>query len=209
MNYTFVTCRNARRADFSPAVSNPKGSAMRKLILTSLAAIALAGAPLALTAVAAPGDGSDDQHMRAMAEDHAFMFEAHLAGMKAALKLTSEQEKLWAPFESAVRDAAKGRMEAMRTRHEKMHEEMQKDERPSPIERMTEMSEHLAKASAVIKSIADAAKPLFDSLDETQKRHFGPLLMSLRESPMRGGRERREAGEMHGGGEPHEGGEME
>ena len=188
--------------------TNPKGSAMRRLILASVAAVALAGAPAAFRAAAAPGDGPDEQRVRAMAEDHAFMLDARLAGMKAALKLTPEQEKLWAPFESAVRDAAKSRMEAMRAMHEKMHEDMHKGERPSPIERMTEMSEHLAKASAEIKLIADAAKPLFDSLDETQKHHFGPLLMSLREGSMHGGWERREGSEMHGGGEQHDG-EME
>jgi hypothetical protein len=181
---------------------------MRKLILTSVAALALASAPFTLKAVAAAGEGPDEQHMHAMAADHAFMLDAHLFGMKAALQLTSEQEKLWAPFESAVRDAAKARMEAMRAMHEKMHEAMHNGERPSPVERMTEMSEHLAKASAAMKSIADAAKPLFDSLDETQKHHFGPLLMSLREGPMHGGWERREGGEMHGGGEPRDG-EME
>jgi hypothetical protein len=182
---------------------------MRKLLLTSVVALALAGAPYALKTAVAANEGSDEQRMHGMAEDHAFMLDAHLAGMKAALKLTPEQEKLWAPFESAVRDAAKERMEAMRAMREKMHEEMHKGERPSPIERMTAISEHLAKASAEMKSIADAAKPLFDSLDETQKRHFGPLLMSLRDHPMHGGWGRREGGEMHGGGEPREDGEME
>ena len=173
---------------------------MRKFLLTAVAAFALTGAPLVLTAYAAAGDGPDEQHMHAMAEEHAFMLDAHLAGMKAGLRLTPDQEKLWPPFETAVRDAAKARMEAMRSMHEKMHEEMHKGERPSPIERMTEMSEHLAKASAEMKSIADAAKPLFDSLDESQKHHFGPLLMSLGEF--------RPRGEMHGGWERHEGGDM-
>ncbi len=182
---------------------------MRKLVLTAVAALALTGAPFALKALAAPGDGPDEQHMHAMAEEHAYMLDAHLAGMEAGLHLTPEQQKLWPPFETAVRDAAKARMEAMLSMHEKMHEEMHRGERPSPIERMTEMSEHLAKASAEIKSVADAAKPLFDSLDESQKHHFGPLLMGLREfrpqGEMQGGRERHEGGDMHEGWEPPDG----
>ena len=186
---------------------------MRRLILTSVAVLALAGSAFSYNALAAAGEGPDEQHMHAMAEDHAFMLDARLAGMRAGLHLTPEQEKLWPPFESAVRDAAKAHMEAMRTMHEKMHEAMHKGERPSPIERMNEMSEHLAKASAEMKSIAEAAKPLFDSLDEAQKHHFGPLLMSLRELPPHGetggGWERHEGGEMHGGEEPREGGEMQ
>ena len=148
---------------------------MRKLLLTSFAVAALAGSALTLIAFAAPGDGPEGARMQGW-EDHAFMLDARIAGMKAALKLTPDQEKLWGPFEAAVRDGAKARGEAMRAHRD----EKDSDERPSPIARMNEMSEHLAKASEELKKVADAAKPLFDSLDETQKRHFGPLLMSLR-----------------------------
>ena len=149
---------------------------MKKLIVASLAAAALAGSVFALAA--APGDASPAAgQMQDRAEARAFMLDARLAGMKAALKLTSDQEKNWAPFEAAVRDAAKARMEQIHAMHEAMHG----GERPSPIDHMNMMSDRLAKASANLKAIASAAKPLFDSLDETQKRHFGPLLMTLRE----------------------------
>jgi len=148
---------------------------MKKLVLSSLAAAALVGSVLALGAAAAPGDPSPPAgDMRESAEG-GFMLDARLAGMKAALKLTPDQEKNWAPFEAAVRDAAKARMEAIHAMHEAMH-----GERPSPIDHMNMMADHLAKASTNLKAIASAAKPLFDSLDETQKRHFGPLLMTLR-----------------------------
>jgi Spy/CpxP family protein refolding chaperone len=151
---------------------------MRKLVLTTVAVAALAGSAVAFNAFAAPGDPPDGPRMPGMAE-HGFMLDARLAGMKAALKLTSEQEKSWAPFEAAVRDAAKARGDAMRARHE----EMEKDEHPSPIARLDEMSDHLAMDAAELKKVADSARPLFDGLDDTQKRHFGPLLMSLREPP--------------------------
>jgi Spy/CpxP family protein refolding chaperone len=148
---------------------------MRKLVLTSLTAVSLAGSAFAYNAFAAPGDAPDAPPMHGM-ENGGFMLDAKLAGMKAALKLTPDQEKLWSPFETAVRDAAKERREAM---HE-MREKMRDDERPSPIERLNQMSDHLAKVSSELKLVSDAAKPLFDSLDDTQKRHFGPLLMTLR-----------------------------
>jgi Spy/CpxP family protein refolding chaperone len=161
---------------------------MRKLVLTSLTAVALAGSAFAYNAFAAAGDAPDAPRMHEMA-DRGFMLDAKLAGMKAALNLTPDQEKMWAPFETAVRDAAKARREAM---HE-MRERKGDDERPSPIERLNEMSDHLAKASSELKLVADAAKPLFDGLDETQKRHFGPLLMTLR--PQHGGERHREGGD--------------
>jgi hypothetical protein len=151
---------------------------MKKLVLGSLAAAALAGSLFAYGAAAAPGDPSPPAgQTRDMAEARAFMLDARLAGMKAALKLTPDQEKNWAPFEAAVRDAANARMEEMRA----MREAMRSAERPSPIEHMNMMADRLAKASADLKAISGAAKPLFDSLDETQKRHFGPLLTTLRE----------------------------
>jgi len=151
---------------------------MRKLVLTSLTAVALAGSAFAFNAFAA-GDAPDEPRKQGM-EDRGFMLDAKLAGMKAALKLTPDQEKLWGPFELAVRDAAKARRDAMHERRERMSD----DERPSPIERLNELSDHLAKASSELKLVTDAAKPLYDGLDETQKRHFGPLLMTLR--PQRG-----------------------
>jgi hypothetical protein len=151
---------------------------MKKLVVVSVAAAALAGSVFALGAAAAPADSTAPTgQMRDMAEGRAFMLDARLAGMKAALKLTPDQEKNWAPFEAAVRDAAKARMEERRA----MREAMRSGERPSPVEHMNMLADRLAKDSADLKAIAGAAKPLFDSLDETQKSHFGPLLMTLRE----------------------------
>jgi hypothetical protein len=162
---------------------------MRKFVLTSLTAVALAGSAFAYNAFAAAGDAPDAPRTHEM-DDRGFMLDAKLAGMKAALQLTPDQEKLWVPFELAVRDAAKARRDAMRERRSD-------DERPSPIERMNEMSDHLAKASSELKLVTEAAKPLFESLDETQKRHFGPLLMTLRpqKGGMEGGWRRKEGGD--------------
>src|ERR1700689_3673597 len=123
---------------------------MRKLVLTSLTAAALAGSAFAYNAFAAAGDAPDAPRTHDMAA-RGFMLDAKLAGMKAALKLTPDQEKLWAPFESAIRDAAKARRDAMRERREKRGDD---DERPSPIDRLNEMSDHLAKASAQLKLVA-------------------------------------------------------
>jgi len=168
---------------------------MRKFVLTTVAVAALAGSTLAFNAFAASGDAADGPPIHGWG-DHAFMLDARIAGMKAALKLTPDQEKLWGPFEAAVREGAKARVEAMRAHHD----EMEKDERPSPIARLNEMSEHLAQASEELKKISEAAKPLYDSLDDTQKHHFGPLLMSLREH---GGHEgMHEHGGHHEDGEP-------
>jgi hypothetical protein len=164
---------------------------MKKLILSAVAAAALGGAAFTYNAIAAP-DPLDGPRAHRM-EDRAFLFDAKLAGMKAALKLTPEQEKLWPAFETAARDAAKARMTEMRALRDEMHG----DARPSPIAMMTEMSDHLAKASEELKKVADAAAPLYDSFDDIQKGHFGPLLRMLREGGGHHGGWRGEPGE-HG-----------
>ena len=58
--------------------------------------------------------------MQHWAADHEALLDAKLAGLKAGLKLTPDQEKLWPPFEAAVRDAAKMRMEQMKAMMDRM-----------------------------------------------------------------------------------------
>ena len=50
------------------------------------------------------------ERVQRWAADRETMLDAKLAGMKAGLQLTPDQEKLWSPFESAVKDAAKARL---------------------------------------------------------------------------------------------------
>ena len=146
---------------------------MKKIVVAALAVAALGGSALALSAAAAPSDPTPPAGDAR--EAGGFMLDAHLAGMKAALKLTPDQEKNWAAFEASVRDAAQARREAMRA----MRDPARGDERPTPIERMNAMADHLAKTSTEIKGIAAAAKPLYESLDDGQRRHFGPLMATL------------------------------
>jgi hypothetical protein len=162
---------------------------MKKLVLYVVAAAALAGSGVAFTALANPG-GEEESAAQTMMAERGFLLDAKLAGMKAALKLTPDQEKLWPAFETAVRDAYKARMDAMMARRQQMMSGP-----PSPIDMLTHMSDHMAQMSQELKKVADAAKPLYDSLDATQKAHFGPLMRMLRPRGPGGG-----MGGMMGGG---------
>jgi N-formylglutamate amidohydrolase len=53
--------------------------------------------------------------------DHEALLDAKLGGLKAGLKLTPDQEKLWGPFEAAVRNAAQMSMQHMQAMMERMH----------------------------------------------------------------------------------------
>lgn len=162
---------------------------MRNLVLTSFAAAFIATLGVSHFALAAAGDPPPPPPpgMEPMAPtlDHGFMLDAKLAGMKAGLKLTADQEKLWGPFESAVRDVAKAHEDDMHKMHDMM-DSMKPGERPSPIDHMMMMSDRLTKDAAELKQVAEAAKPLYEGLDDAQKHHFGPLLMTLRD-PHHGG----------------------
>ena len=92
--------------------------------------------------------------------------------MKAGLKLTDDQAKNWSAFESAVRDAEKARSE----RWLQARERMSAGERPSPIERMSIMADHIEKTATELRKVAEAGKPLYDSLTPAQQAEFGPLM---------------------------------
>jgi hypothetical protein len=143
---------------------------MKRILAAALVASSLS-API--FALAAEGDqqASRAERMQQWAADRETMLDAKLAGMKAGLGLTTDQEKLWAPFESAVKDADKSRMDAMG----EMMRMRSQGERMSPIDHLEAMADRLSQGATNIKKIADAAKPLYDSLDESQKHKFGML----------------------------------
>ena len=116
------------------------------------------------------------ERMQHWAADHQALLDAKLAGLKAGLKLNPDQEKLWGPFEAAVRDAAKMRMEHMRAMMEGMRGMMEEDAEPrSPMDHIEMMAAHMSEAAAALTKIADAGKPFYASLDDSQKRIFGWL----------------------------------
>jgi hypothetical protein len=145
---------------------------MKRTLLCALTAVALSVSSFGLTAALAADDQSSEaahtERMQHWMADHEAMMDARLEGMKAVLKLTPGQYPLWEAFENSVRGAGKARMDDMR-------QMMEKRERMSPTERMDAMAAHMARRAAEFKAIAEAAKPFYGSLDDTQKRKFGLL----------------------------------
>jgi hypothetical protein len=128
-------------------------------------------APIFALAAEDNQQSSGAERMQHWAADRETMLDAKLTGMKAGLGLTADQEKLWAPFESAVKDADKSRIDAMG----QMMRMRSQGERMSPIDHLEAMADRLSRGATNIKKIADAAKPLYDVLDESQKHKFGML----------------------------------
>jgi hypothetical protein len=145
---------------------------MKRVLISALTAVALSVSPFALRAAAAAGDQSTEaastERSQHWASDHQAMMDARLGGMKEALKPTAAQYPLWEIFESAVRTANNARMDDMR-------ETTQTRERISPVDRLDTMAGRMGRRAAEVKRIAEAAKPFYASLDETQKRNFAML----------------------------------
>ena len=140
---------------------------MKRILLgTFIAAVSA----LTLTVAAAQTDQqpSREERMQHWMADRETMLHARLAGMKAGLGLTADQEKLWNPFEAALNELFKSRMEAMQT----MMKMREGGKRMSPVERMDFMASRMAQGAAGLKKASEAAKPLYASLDDKQKRNF-------------------------------------
>jgi hypothetical protein len=147
---------------------------MRKFALAGVAALAIAGS----TAVYAQYQHRPWFHgqMRLSPEDRAAMTDARIAAVHAGLKLTPDQEKLWPPVEAAVRDFAKMRIDRANARMAAKPDDTadaQKSE--NPVARLRERADTMATTAAALKKIADAADPLYKTLDDGQKRRLAIL----------------------------------
>ena len=89
--------------------------------------------------------------------------DAQLKGMRTSLRLSADQEELWGPFESAVKDGAKARVIAL---------QKEQSDSLSPMDRLNATADRVAQCAAILKKIVEAAKPLYASLDDAQKHKF-------------------------------------
>jgi hypothetical protein len=109
-------------------------------------------------------------------------FAARTARIKADLRLTPEQEKNWPGFETAMSD--------MGTRYGDRQTAMQADRTQQKasadiIEQLRDEAQFLSDRSADRKALADAAQPLYASLDDQQRRRFAKELFDVSRWPVR------------------------
>jgi LTXXQ motif family protein len=150
---------------------------MKKFAIAGIAALAIAGS----TAVYAQHNRSWFHHERMSSEDRAAFADARIAAVKAGLKLNADQEKLWPPVESAVRDFAKLRIDRANAqmnapRNDAGDAQKQDSQNPrDPLARLRDRADTMATTAAAMKRIADAADPLYKTLDDGQKRRLAIL----------------------------------
>ena len=146
---------------------------MRKSTIAAVAVLAIAGST-AVYGQYRPWVREHLQHIRMSPEDRAAFADARIAAVHAGLKLTPDQEKLWPPVEAAVRDFAKMRIDRAEARM-KDGESQDQQKEDDPITRLRKRADSLAATSAAMRKIADAADPLYKTLDDAQKRRLAIL----------------------------------
>src|SRR5258706_15561825 len=140
---------------------------MKKFAIAGIAALAIAGS----TAVYAQHRPWSHEHMRMSPEDRAAFTDARIAAVKAGLKLTPDQEKLWPPVEAAVRDFTKLRIDRANARMNAQSDGSQHPQKPDDmVARLRERADTMATSEAARRRIADAADPLNMNPDDAKKR---------------------------------------
>ena len=147
---------------------------MRRFAIAAVAVLAIAGTT-AVYAQYRPWFQDRMHHMRMNPEDRAAFVDARIAAVHAGLKLNADQEKLWPPVEAAVRDFAKLRIDRANARMKAQDDASGQQAPDDPIARLRERADNMASSSAALKKIADAADPLYKTLDEGQKRRLALL----------------------------------
>jgi hypothetical protein len=143
---------------------------MRKFTIAAIAVLSIAGSSAVYAQYHRPWM-EHFHHVRMSPEDRAAFVDARIAAVHAGLKLNADQEKLWPPVESAVRDFAKLRIDRANARMNAGPPDRFED----PVARLRERAEDMGASSAALKKIADAADPLYKTLDDGQKRRLAAL----------------------------------
>jgi len=144
---------------------------MWKVFLSGTAALVLAGSTL----VYAQDRGQRPESFRRgtpSVEDQQSYADARLAALRAGLALTAEQQVHWPAYEAAARELQKLRIAQVRAGAQPRDAQAPNADL---AERLRNRGTAMADMGAALKKLADAAEPLYKSLDDNQKRRFAAL----------------------------------
>ncbi len=145
---------------------------MRKFTIAAIAVLSIAGSGAVYAQFHRPWM-ERFHHIRMNPEDRAAFLDARIAAVHAGLKLHADQEKLWPPVEAAVRDFAKLRIDRANARMTAGPGNA--DVPDDPVACLRQRADDMGASSAALKKIADAADPLYKTLDDGQKRRLAML----------------------------------
>lgn len=139
---------------------------MLKTTLGAAIALFIVGAPLAhaqQSASAVPSAMHDNG--RLSPTEFKILADLRVGVIKAALQLTPEQQRYWPSVEEAIRARSEARYRRLSALEERMNQWREVD----PVQFYRERADILAERSTVLKKLADAWQPLYQSLTPDQK----------------------------------------
>lgn len=147
-----------------------------------LAVAALAAVPASVAAAKT----MDQIGWRTMTpETRSRLEDGRIAMVKTALQLTADQEKLWAPVETQVRDAFKARearVEEWKKKREERRTEQDKSGEAKRVDlaaRFERVSQRISERAERMKAFSTAFSPFYASLSDEQKEVLRPLMHQL------------------------------
>ena len=144
---------------------------MKRAVIAALVVFVVAGT----TAVYAqhwPGRWLGWRHST---DDMSAFADARIAAVRAGLRLTQEQEKLWPPVEAAARELAKQRIDQVTERRNAQRDGRGERTPDELFDRFKRRADSMAASAAGMQKLAQAADPLYRSLNDDQKRRLAVL----------------------------------
>jgi len=142
---------------------------MRKTAIYLMTAALLTG-----TALTTPATARDrSERVELTANQMADRSDARIAKMKVDLNLTAEQDKNWAGFAGAMQDMNKKQADR---RIAKRDARAQQPGSVDLIDELRRSADSQIEHANERKKLADAAQPLYASLNEQQKNRFADML---------------------------------
>lgn len=105
-------------------------------------------------------------------DDMSAFADARIAAVKAGLRLTPDQEKLWPPVETAARELAKQRIDRVAERRNAERDGRGQRSPDELFDRFKRSADNMAASAAGMQKLAQAADPLYRTLNEDQKRRL-------------------------------------
>ena len=100
---------------------------------------------------------------------------ARIAAIKAGLELTPDQAQKWGPYQQSLQDMIQFRVQRLQARQSAAQPQKGAD----PFARLSGRADAMTQAAPLVKKMADAGEPLYQSLSDAQKGRFKMLTRLL------------------------------
>jgi hypothetical protein len=156
---------------------------MRKFALSALAVSALIGAACTPVSAQAPAAGDAARPAQTARPAQAERMRGHLPGeridarlayVKTALKITPQQEPQWNAFADVLRRHAQAMDQQVQ--QQRQAREQSRTQTTSAIDRLQERQKMMADGAARMNEVIVAARPLYASFNDEQKKTADEML---------------------------------